>query len=58
MLTDEQGVKAIIELQALVGVKEPHEKAEASWALMSEEHRKQTEYIHKVVVEAYEELAR
>jgi len=48
MLTEEQGVKAIIALQIMVGIKESEEKARNSWnTVFSEFDKEQTETAHK-----------
>ena len=48
MLTEEQGVKAIIALQAIAGITEPEERAKAEWGSMSDYGKEQTEMAHKV----------
>ena len=54
-MTDEQGIQAILELQGLVGVKEEEEKAKKNWSIMPEEHRKQTEFMHKLICGGFKE---
>jgi len=49
MLSEEQGVKAIIALQACVGVTESEEKAKAGWERMTDSERRSTEAAHKAV---------
>lgn len=48
MLSDEQGAQAIIALQAMAGITEPQETAEANWANFSETDKLQTESAHKI----------
>jgi hypothetical protein len=45
--TEEQGIKAIIELQLLAGIMEPEERAKAAWASFSDLDKKQTEAAHR-----------
>lgn len=47
MLTDEQGVKAIVFLQKLVGVDEPEEVALKNWQKMPLQEKTQTETVYK-----------
>ena len=49
MLTREQGIKAIIALQAAGGVTESEEEAAKGWDKMSERSRKTTEEAHAAV---------
>jgi hypothetical protein len=49
MLDDKQGTKAIIELQALAGIKESEERAKEAWNSFSESEKLQTEYAHKAM---------
>ncbi len=46
MLSDEQGMQAIIELQEMGGVVETKEKATEGWAKMSNSAKEQTEASH------------
>lgn len=48
MLTEEQGVKAIIELQAFADIEEPEERARANWRTFSPNEKESTERAHKV----------
>lgn len=43
MLTDEQGAKAIIDLQKMAGVDEPEERAKEAWANFSHMEKVATE---------------
>jgi len=43
MLTDEQGVKAIIDLQKMAGINEPEERAKKAWASFSHMEKVATE---------------
>lgn len=43
-MTREQGIQAIIALQAFVGIVETREQAERGWDAMDERERKQTEF--------------
>lgn len=45
--TEEQGVKAIIELQKIAGVIEPEDRAKKSWNSFRDWEKKQTERVHK-----------
>lgn len=49
MLSDEQGIQAIIELQASVGVEESKENAKAGWGRMSINEKINTAAAHEVV---------
>jgi hypothetical protein len=49
MLSEEQGIKAIIALQAVGGVKEPEEKAKSAWNSFGEQEKIATESAHKVM---------
>lgn len=48
-LDDAVGGKAIIELQAIVGITETPEQAKTGWAAMSPEQREQTMLAHRTV---------
>ncbi len=45
----QDGIQAIIDLQALAGVEESKEKAEAGWDAMSLEQQEQTILAHKMM---------
>lgn len=49
MLTEEQGIKAIIALQDTVGIVEPEARAKKEWGRFSENQKKTTESAHKVI---------
>jgi len=51
MFTDEDGIRAIIKLQALVGIKESRIDAEIGWSLMSYEDKRETMKMYKQVIE-------
>jgi hypothetical protein len=55
MLTDEQGVQAIIDLQKVVGIDEPEERARRSWENFAEWEKKSTERAHKAVCGGFKE---
>jgi hypothetical protein len=46
MLTDEQGVKAILYLQKLAGINEPKEVALKNWRNMPRQEKEQTEKVY------------
>lgn len=54
MLTEEQGIKAIIDLQKLAGIDEPEERAKKAWDSFSELDKKQTENAHKIFCGGFE----
>ncbi len=49
MLSEEQGVKAVIALQAKAGVVESEEQAKAGWNKLSDDDKIATEMAHKAV---------
>ncbi len=49
MLSEEQGIKAIIELQAVAGIVESEKQAKAGWNGFSDYEKENTEAAHKVV---------
>lgn len=49
MLTEEQGIKAIIALQAKADIVESEEQAKAGWNSMSDGNKVATELAHKAV---------
>ena len=49
MLSEEQGIKAIIALQALAGIEEPEERAKISWQNFSEQDKISTQSAHRIV---------
>lgn len=55
MLTEEQGVQAIIALQADVGIDEPEERARANWKGFSDNEKSSTEIAHRVVCGGFPE---
>ncbi len=55
MLTDEQGIQAIIALQKMGGVDETKEQAAKGWMAMSEKDRINTEFAHKAVCGGFPE---
>jgi len=55
MLSEEQGIKAIIALQAVAGITETEEKAKKGWDSFSESGKKQTELAHKIVCGGFPE---
>ncbi len=42
MLSDEEGIKAIIMLQSVVGIEEPEERAQKAWASFTDQEKEQT----------------
>jgi len=49
MLSEEQGIQAIIELQAKAGVVETREQAKAGWENMLESEKVNTEYAYTII---------
>ncbi len=43
MLTEEEGTKAIIELQAKAGIEEPEDRAQKAWENFTDAEKEQTE---------------
>lgn len=52
---DVQGPRAIIELQMVVGVSEPAERAKANWAKFSSQEKLQTTLAHKAVLGGFKD---
>lgn len=48
MLTKEQGIQAIIDLQKMAGADEPRDLAEKAWEIFSDEEKQETEWAHIV----------
>ena len=55
MLTEEQGVKAIIALQATVGIEESEEHAREGWSGFSDSEKEATEQAHKIVCGGFDD---
>jgi len=55
MLSDEQGVQAIIDLQAKVGIEETKESAKAGWDKLSDFEKETTERAHIFVCGGFKE---
>lgn len=55
MLTEEQGIKAIIALQASAGITEPEERARSEWRAFSDSNKRTTEQAHKIVCGGFED---
>ena len=49
MLTEEEGIKAIIELQAVANIKEPEERARKAWESFTDAEKKQTEEVYNIM---------
>jgi hypothetical protein len=49
MYTEEQGIKAIIDLQGFVDIKESIEEAKKGWNSMSHREKMQTERMHTLL---------
>lgn len=49
MNTEEQGIKAIIALQKLAGIKETKVKARRGWVAMTKEERDETMRAYKIL---------
>ncbi len=49
MLTEEQGIKAIIDLQAMAGITESEKDAKRGWSLLNDSAKEQTEDAHKMM---------
>jgi len=47
MLTEKQGIKAIIDLMILIGTKESYASAKLGWKSMSDNEKEQIELAHK-----------
>ena len=58
MTTEEEGVKAIIALQLLVGVRETEEKAKIGWDGMNEEEQEFTIKVHEALKKLKEGVRR
>ena len=56
MLTEEQGIKAIIELQKAGGVTESEEDAKKGWNAMSDSDKRSTEDAHKVFCGGFDSI--
>jgi len=48
MLSEDQGVKAIIALQKMAGIDEPEEKARTNWNNLKDWEKKSTESAHSL----------
>lgn len=55
MLSAEQGAQAIIALQAKINIAEPQDRAERSWANMSDPDKEETQLVHKQICGGFEE---
>lgn len=55
MLTEEQGIKAIIDLQAFADITESEEKAKQGWNKMDDSTKEQTEMMHKMMCGGFSE---
>ena len=53
-MTREDGIQAIIELQALAGIEETRERAEAGWNAMTLAEQQKTILFHKVMCRSEE----
>lgn len=49
MLTEEQGIKAIIALQKIAGITESEEHAKRGWSKLDDYAKEQTEIAHKIM---------
>ena len=49
MLTNEEGIKAIIKLQAIANIEEPEERARKVWENFTDEEKEQTEAIYNIL---------
>lgn len=56
MLDEEQGIKAIIALQTMVGITETEDQAKKGWNIMSDFDKKQTEAAHKVLLGGFPDV--
>jgi hypothetical protein len=50
MLSVEEGIKAIIKLQAVAGIEEPEERARKAWENFTDEEKKQTEAVYNIMI--------
>lgn len=57
MTTEEEGVKAIIALQFLTGVRETEEQAKIGWNGMNEEEQEFTIKVHEALRKLHEGIA-
>ena len=55
MLSEEKGIKAIIDLQKTAGIIETEEQAKKGWNSMSEHAKTQTELAHRAVCGGFPE---
>ena len=55
MLSEEKGIKAIIDLQKTAGIIETEEQAKKGWNAMSEHAKTQTELAHRSVCGGFPE---
>ncbi len=55
MLTEEQGIQAIMALQAGADIVETEEQAKAGWNKMSEWEKRRTENVHRIICGGFEE---
>ncbi len=55
MLTEEQGIKAIIDLQKFADITEPEDIAKRQWNKMNNSAKKQTEAMHKMICGGFPE---
>ncbi len=49
MLSDEEGIKAIIKLQTIAGIEEPEERARKAWESFTDAEKEQTEVVYDMM---------
>ncbi len=49
MLTEEEGIKAIVKLQAVTGIEEPEERARKAWEHFTDKEKEQTETVYNLM---------
>ena len=49
MLSEEEGIKAIIKLQFVAGIEEPEERARKAWESFTDEEKEQTEAVYNIM---------
>lgn len=49
MLSEDEGIKAIIALQAIAGIVETEEQAKTEWNNMSDVEKRKTERYHQMI---------
>jgi len=50
MLTEEEGIKAIIHLQKIAGIEEAEERARKAWNTFTDEEKEQTNIAYNMLI--------